>query len=401
VSLSAPILLLPYFAWKSKGIAQLSERTGSWKLTLPDGFAWFHGASVGEVNSLLPVIKRWREIHPEVFTLLTATTTTGINRGKEAVHETRLLPLDHPRYIARALNGAIPRIFVFGECELWAELLTYLQNRGVKTFLINGRMSERSVRRYRHFTGILVPVISRVSHLCVGTEASRKRFVSLGADKGRSTVTGTSKYDIEPKEIRKRGAESKFFKVAGKILVLGSIRPKEEEIWFPPLKDILSSESSLRVIVAPRHPEKFVYFAEQLEKYGIDFARYSEGLPTSHSCLLLDTLGQMERAYSEAELSFVGGTLFPEYGGHNPLEAAMYSNGIVLGPHGSTIEEVRSDLEKADAAERVESVNDVQEVVSILLTNKNRIDRKGTNAYGVWQRYRGATSRIIEILERP
>jgi len=398
--LAVPYLRLTYGASDLPGSYQ--ERYGKWKGTLPDEFIWFHGASVGEVNSLIPVIKAWRAKHPNIHTLLTATTTTGLERGKESVHEVHLLPFDHRVFISKALGNTKPVRFVFGETELWPELLSYLNKKKVPCYLVNGRISARSFRRYQKVQKIISPTLQLLRRICVSTQESRDRFIALGADEKKVIITGNAKYDVVPR-IDGRSPLEPFFQNVGVILTLGSLRPGEEKKWFPVIARLINSSqySDLRVLIVPRHREKFQEFANALNQHRIAFDAYSKllGLPSKKSVILVDAMGNLERAYSCSRMSFIGGTLFSEHGGHNPLESAMYKNALLLGPYGETIQEVRQSLLNNNAVMIVRNEFEIEAALTRLLNDKNLAHTMGEGAFSVWEKYRGATARILEAIE--
>jgi 3-deoxy-D-manno-octulosonic-acid transferase len=398
----ASYIALPFFLLSTRGKTRVSERFGAWNLNIQEPFIWVHGASVGEVGSLLPIIKRIRDAHPEVKILLTSTSATGLERGAGAADESKLLPFDCMAAIEKALGNATPKLFVFGETELWPSLLRFLSTRRVPCIMVNGRISARSLKRYQVLLPLFSRALARITQLHVSNDASKDRFIALGADPEKLFVSGNAKYDRNGRKWIEESSRTKstFFKEGVPILTLGSIRPGEEEIWFPAIARVLR-ERLLNVVIAPRHKEKFEFFSEALGRAGISFRRWSaNGSEKSIPVLLLDAMGELERFYAVSELAFVGGTLVPEYGGHNPLEPAQYRCCVVLGPYGSVIEEIRADLRAASALHEIRDVEDAYQLMLKYISSPESFESCRQQARVVWDRYSGAASRVAGELER-
>lgn len=325
------ILIIPLLAFSKRTRENFSERLGKWNL--PEGeYIWFHAASVGEVNGLAGLIRRYKQNHPDVLVLATATSNKGREKLLNLADEVRLLPLDNYLFLQRALKNIKIRQFVFGETELWPSLLDYLFKKNVPLFLVNGRLSEINIKTYLRFRKFFARVLAKLTKIYCIDQESAERFKSFGALEDKIQIIGNLKYDRKPQipvdkisEIRKQ-----YFAGDSPIIVLGCIRPEEEVFW----KDILISnqeQAKWQFIIAPRHPEKFEFFANFLIDNKIDFVRSSEFLPAKTTCVLLDQFGKMEECYAISDLSFIGGSLIPGIGGHSPMEAAAYAKAIIIG----------------------------------------------------------------------
>ena len=397
-----PILLL-----RRRSRERLGERYGGWNLKLSDCL-WFHGASVGEVNGLLPVIKRVHELSPQLPLLMSAMTVTGLERARPQVAHTRLLPLDVPIWIRRALGGVQPRALDFSETELWPCLVEYLAQRTVPMFLVNARISDYSFDRYKRMRGLLSPLLTKLNAILVSSQQAAERFTSLGADPARIEVTGNAKYDVKPAlsaaddilRLRRR-----FFADDQPLLVLGSLRPDEEKIWFPLIKKAQQELGSLQVVVAPRHKEKFDYFGQALQSLGIAFRRWSgekdgggPAQPNAASVVLLDTMGDLNAVYALADVAFVGGTLV-NIGGHNPLEPAAYGACVALGPSTANVADVVVALREKDALISVSDDDSVWKLLQRLALRDAALKQIGQRGQEVWRTFTGATERIVQCLE--
>jgi len=174
--LVAPPLALPFFAAHPRGRRRLGERCGGWGLSGED-LLWFHGASVGEVAGLLPLIRLRRERFPADKILLSALSASGLDRSGSAADFTRILPFDHPLWLGRALRGVRVRGLVFGETEIWPALLDRLSRRGVPLMLVNGRMSEFSLGAYRLARPWIRPALAKIDLICAANRKYRERFI--------------------------------------------------------------------------------------------------------------------------------------------------------------------------------------------------------------------------------
>ncbi len=393
-------LLIPVFLLKERGRVRLWERFGLWGSIAPE-VVWFHGASVGEVQALLPLIRKWKEQFPEHKVLLTSTSATGLNCAKEDVHYRRLLPFDSYPWLWLALRGVTVHRLIFGETEVWPALLSLLANRGVPLHLVNGVMTEKTYKTYSKVRFFLSSLFSSFSSLSASDEQSLSRFRKLGVSRERSFYAGNIKYDrprgIASKEDGEKKAKS-FFHEHREVVVLGSVHPEEFELLLSGLKEYLDR---LSFIVAPRHSEKFDHFASRLQEEGVSFTRRSEGISSPHSVVLLDTLGELESVYSFSSLAFVGGTLVP-LGGHNPLEPASYGVPIIVGPHQHKIIHLIEGLKEERALCEIQTTADFKHVLQKYLESPDEFAEFGKKAHKVWKDNQGACERVVHtILEAP
>ena len=403
LTLVAAAVLPAYFLGSERGRTRLRERYGFWGLeSLPKlPLYWFHGASIGEINSLMPLIESiYHHGSQEKRILLTATSATGLDRVNADQIVKRLLPFDHSIFFASVLRRLQITSFVFGETELWPNLLAYLEERGIPAALVNARISERSQSGYHIMGDFLANRLRGLRAICCATEVARERFIALGAQADHVHVVGNAKFDIDPSLDSAAAAALKrqMFAHDGAVVVLGSLRPGEEALWFPVIAKFTSQNSKLKFIVAPRHSEKFEYFANRLLEFGIDFTRRSlAAAPSKAAVILLDSLGQLEKIYAFAALAFVGGTLVP-IGGHSPIEAAAHGVALVSGPWRANIEEVMSDLERRRAVVSVSSETQIDQTLHRLENDPEHFAQLGDAARSVWQQNRGATKRTLDIL---
>jgi 3-deoxy-D-manno-octulosonic-acid transferase len=394
-----------------RGRVRCGERFGIWGDECVSEVAtmWFHGASMGEVRGLLPLIKLFKERHPGLRILLTSISPTGIDVGKNDVDEVHILPFDAVSFHRRALAGRNIVGLVINETELWPSLLLVAREKNIPTFLVNGRISDMTIKRYQNLKFILKEALPQFTRVLVSTRESYDRFLELGCIESQLAVMGNSKYDGirvvsegEREEFRNRFGFGSL-----PIICLGSIRDGEDDLWLGAVKALRDRGLKFNTIVAPRHREKVEYFAKALRKYDLPFARYTAWEERNYvdygecnnKVLLIDTYGKLLEAYAVSVMAFIGATLV-DIGGHNPLEAAAQSVPVVVGPYIQNVKVEVADLAKVDGLMRVENQPDIINVVSDCLQNLKEYQKKGKRAYEQWQQHQGSAVRIINDIEK-
>lgn len=383
-----------------RGRIRMLERYGRWG-TLPPQVIWLHAASLGEAQGLLPLVHELRSASGGLPILFTATSPTGLECAAPHVDEVRLLPFDGQPWIASALQRTSVRLFVTSEKELWPLLLHRLQRDGVPCALVNAVRAPNESRASRLLREALAPLINGCAAICCVDEHTAAMYRRLGGAAARIQVVGNTKYDRAPSlqdaEERTRFRATLFTASSSPLVVLGSVRPGEEEWWLDATQQLRAAGHGLQLVLAPRHPERFEYFAGVLAQRGIEFDRRSVGAPARSSTLLLDTLGELERAYSCANLAFIGGSIVPE-GGHNPLEAAAYGAPLAMGQYTGNVHDLTRQLEERGALIRVTSAAQVHEALRAVVTHSPLLRAQGQRAKELWREQQGATARTVHVL---
>lgn len=386
-----------------RGRARWRERLGQWEIEEGD-YLWFHGASAGEVAGLLPLIKAITSEGFEERVLITATSVTGLEMGAAVTSHRHLLPFDSSLWYSCIFSKITPKAAIISETELWPALYFELRRRGVPLLLVNSRISDTTYPRYSRFRFLLKEMLSIPSLICTGDDISKERFRALGAGEKQVVVTGNTKYDVDL-GVDKEGIEKlrlEFWQDNLPVILLGSIRPEEDDYWFSPLKEAIDRGERFHLIVAPRHKEKFDYFAGVLATTFGDFDRRSSLKGTSRTprtdILLLDTFGELRKLYALADLSFIGASLIP-IGGHNPLEASMYGSYVVMGPHYHVVKEVVDELRDNDAGEIVHTREDIENLLERFFASREMFRSRGREGVAVWGRHKGASARVVTHLK--
>jgi 3-deoxy-D-manno-octulosonic-acid transferase len=252
------------------------------------------------------------------------------------------------------------------------------------------------------------PMLAAFSSVSVPDQEQRERFIGLGVSAEKVQVTGHTKYDATPRyteDSARIEVRREFFPDIQDdevVVTLGSIRDGEEGVWIAALERAWAAKLRLRVIVAPRHAEKFEFFARAFQRLAVRQERWSSrsGDEARHAELLvLDTMGVLERAYVASDLAFVGATLV-DIGGHNPFEPAMYGVPVVVGPYVSVIREPIDLMEKAGGVCRVRSVDDLYGLLQELASRSERLRQVGAAGRATWSNHQGAVQRVLAVIRQ-
>lgn len=345
---------------------------------------WLHAASVGEVTAVMPLVRALRTALPDHRLVVSTVTRTGRALAAAGLPEADaciLLPLDLRWCVGRALAAVRPRLVLFTETELWPGFLGGLARGGVPTAMVSGRMTARAFLRYRRGRRLFAAVVGSVRWCAVQSLESARRLKVLGAAPGTICVTGSLKGAAAPKPGTRTLAT---LGVATRpVLVAGSTHAGEEAALLDAWAEVERQVPEARLVLAPRHPERFDEVAALIRGRGFALARRSTlgsgAWPAEAAILLLDTLGELRALYAGARLAFVGGTLVP-VGGHNLLEPAAEGVPVVFGPH---IAHVRSDAERLQTSGGGITVTDGDDLgrrVVALMTDAGDARRRGDAA---------------------
>ena len=250
------------------------------------------------------------------------------------------------------------------ETELWPNFLRQCRKLSVATVIANGRISPRSFARYRRVRSFIKRVINDASLLVMQSESDRERAIELGADPSRVRVCGNLKYDLAgstENNLHDELDDQFALSSSPRLIVAGSTAPGEEKILLDALKRVRAQTGleDARLLIAPRHPERFNEVAGLISQSGFKLARRSELRRAAtkgdqSDVILLDTIGELAAVYRFAAVVFVGGSLVPR-GGHNIIEPALYAKPIIVGPHTENFRQIVSDFSRADALVQVSS----------------------------------------------
>jgi 3-deoxy-D-manno-octulosonic-acid transferase len=410
-------LLSPYFVYQAlryrKYIRNLPQRLGYLPLSFNfdgDASIWIHAVSVGEVLTARALLPQLRERYPRLRIFLSTTTMTGHHVARTNVHDIDgvfYFPLDLPPIVRRTISVVKPRLFVMMETELWPNLLRACRSAGVKTALVNGRISLRSFPRYRLARGFFRRVLADVDRFCMQSEESARRIVEIGADRDRVTVTGSLKFDsleMPGPVVADRGPNRvlRFFRVSPDraVVIAASTLKGEEETVLEAFQRIRALWGNALLIIAPRKPERFDEVERLAQQRGWRVARRSDLAVDSEprvDVVILNTIGELAQLYQVATVVFVGGSLV-DAGGHNILEPAVFGKPIVFGPHMHNFAEIARTFIENRGAVQVQADAELEDVLVELLSDPVKRASLGAAARALVEANRGARGRTLAVL---
>jgi len=348
----APVLLNYRLRRGKEHPDRLTERYGESRIARPRGpLVWVHGASVGEFNTVLPLIERIRR--QSINVLVTTGTVTAAKNAAERLHPQvihQFVPLDVPHFVGRFLDHWRPDLGVFVESDLWPNMIMEATERGTPLILVNGRLSERSFQRWRTVPGTIGGLLGRFSLCLVRTPADAERYGALGAP--HPLTTGNLKLDVPPPPADAGEVEALKTAIGARpVFAAASTHAGEETVVVDAHRLLRQSFPDLITLLAPRHPERGAAIAEMIAAAGLRARMRSRGdSPDAETDIYIaDTLGEMGLLYRIAPIVFMGGSLIP-HGGQNPIEPAKLSTAIVHGPHVANFADIYAALDKAHGA---------------------------------------------------
>jgi 3-deoxy-D-manno-octulosonic-acid transferase len=384
--------------------ARRQERFGVASAARPMGrLAWFHAASVGETNAVLPLIAALAEARPSLSFLLTTGTVTSAGFAADrlcarTIHQ--YVPLDAPAYVRRFLDHWKPDLAVFTESEIWPNLILEISARDIPLALINARMTNRSFRRWRQNSGVSRPLFSRFALVVAQNEGLARRFATLGAS--TTMFAGNLKVDAPPPPVDSAALARLKPALDGRaLLVAASTHDGEDQIIADAHRSLRESLPDLCTIIAPRHPERGAAVAEMLRARGFKVAQRSLGaLPDrSSDAYVADTIGELGLLYKLAPVAFIGGSLV-ERGGQNPIEAVRQGAVVLTGPHWHNFADAYRALLDHQGAIVVQSADEIAKAVRQLVTDEAELGSMRRRASAALATISGALPRTIEALLR-
>ncbi len=380
---------------------RISERRGIATLERPAGpLIWAHGASVGEVLSLLPLVERMRPLgFPMLLTSGTVTAAQLVERRPSNGTLHQFIPLDVPAFIGRFLDHWRPSLALLAESELWPNLVIETTRRGTPLVLVNARLSQRSFDRWRLARGAMGNLLSHID-LCLaqGAEDAR-RLTELGAP--RVNITGNLKFDVPPPPADATALSALMRAIGERVVLLAaSTHAGEDKAVLMAHQQIKRRVPGLLTIIAPRHPERGPEIVDLAQDAGLAPVMRSRGhLPDRGSDIYVaDTIGELGIFYRLAPIVFMGGSLVP-HGGQNPIEPAKLDSAILYGPHVANFVEIYDQLSRARGAALVRDADSLARSISLLLEDQALSRKMAVAARATVENLGGALDRTYASIE--
>ena len=356
----------------------------------------FHAVSVGEVNAVEALVKRARNEFEDCNIILTTVTKTGHEVAQKKltnfVDEIAYFPYDFCFSVRSFLNTYKPEKIVMAETEIWPCFIYLAKKSGVKTYIVNGRISPNSYKNYKKAKFFFENILKRYEKILMQTKGDEERIVDIGAPKETTECMGNLKFDISknlaPNEVENLKNELKTNNY--KILVAASTHKGEDEIILNAYADLKKNHSDLKLLLAPRHPQRYSAVEELIKNTKFPYGKRSLNSNfDGNDIIMLDTMGELAKMFSVCHIAFIGGS-FSQTGGHNPLEASIWDKPVLSGPTVFNFKDIYKSLTSTKAAFIVNNQSELIVKLSELLTNKEFYNQACNDAAKIFRDNCGA-----------
>lgn len=399
-------IILPFWLiagiFKPKLTAGLKEKMGFYKNFKPlKNPIIFYGVSVGENLAMENLIKKTKETFPNQDVVV----MTGTNTGQAIAHKKfdnvvdyiTYFPLDFPMFINKMLKKFNPKAIVIMETELWPNFANITNKKGIKTFIINARISDRTFNSYKKLQFIFESILKKYTNIFPQSKQDCEKFISLGANPETTQIMGNLKFDIKKPDTTNLNFEKK---PEHKIILAGSTHNGEDEIILDVFSEIKKENNNAKLIIASRHPERNEHVFSLMKKTGLNVSKRSENANFSdNEIILLDTMGELGKMYSICDIAFLGGS-FDKTGGHNPLEATIFSKPVISGPCFHNFKDIYAILQNAKAAKIVQTSDELKSELTKLLSDEQLYKQATSACEKVFEDNRGALTFVIDVLQK-
>ncbi|CAN5576587.1 lipid IV(A) 3-deoxy-D-manno-octulosonic acid transferase [soil metagenome] len=416
LGVSSPVWLLSRRS-RNKVLAAFRQRMGrDHARDASKPAVWIHAVSLGEMNATRAMIRVLQRKREDLQYIVSTTTTTGFNRGKELYGEEKSVtliryPLDFSWAVGRSLDALKPSAVVLMELEVWPNFLKACERRKIPVMLANGRITAKSYRNYKLGRPITRGMFRRLAKICAQDQVYADRFINLGAPAEKVKVTGTMKFDTAAPGTKVTGtaelaAAMNLTPGQDLIWVAGSTGPGEEKQILTVYRDLLRRYARLRLVIVPRHPERFDEVATLIRDSKFLCVRRSAppGLvfyTPIPPVVLGDTMGELRKFYAMADYVFVGRSLVdlgPSQHGSDMIEPAALAKPVVVGPYTHNFADAMKKFRDADAICVVDTAKELDETMTALIAAPERARAMGERALAVVRQEQGATMKHIQAL---
>lgn len=408
------IFYLPVLYFKGKRITGIANRFAFYHQDfikqLNNGKTiWLQAVSVGEILSSVPLLKLLKEKFSTYRLVISTTTSAGYLMAQKIKSPQDLLiyfPFDLNMVIKRVVSTLNPVLFITIEKEFWPNLVNRLHKNKIPIVVINGRMSNKSLARYKKVKFLIKSFLNKVSLFCMQTQKDALGIAELGVSQDKIKITGNIKFDAVGGNEAPQDKKEKYYNQLAldnrRLLVAGSTHKGEEEILINSYHELGLKGKGWILLIAPRHLERIKEVEEIARRYDYQPAKISDMLKVDKKdayIYILDIMGELKAFYSLADLVFVGGSLIP-FGGHNLIEPAYFSKAIIFGEYVFNFQDIAEELIAQEAAIKVKNVQELKGQINNLVNNKEKIANLGQKARRVVMSNLGATQRNIQEIEK-
>lgn len=398
-----PVILIA-LAVQPKFRAGFFQKLGIYKSNLNgEKTTVFHAVSVGETNAIADTVKQYRQKFPERKIVITNTTKTGHDIAckifKDIADEITYFPFDFDFAVNSFFDKFNPEKIVIAETEIWPAFVYEAKQRGIKVYIANGRISPHSYKGYKRFSFIFEKVLCLYEKIFMQTKADCQRIIDIGAPFEKVEFMGNLKFDItrnlsweEECNLRAR------FHVHYPVLIAASTHEGEDEIALETFKKLKENHGEVKMLIAPRHPQRFDAVFELIKKYGLSAGRVSQNANFDEVDVILgDTMGELAKFFSFCSVAYIGGSFFGP-GGHNPLEANIWNKPVVSGPNVANFKDIYKILTDKGAAVVAKDKEEFYNTLELWFSDLGELEKASEFAGEVFDENRGAVQFLLTRL---
>lgn len=359
----------------------------------------FYGVSVGEVLALQNLIKKTKKEFATHNIVIATGTKTGQETAQKKLEDIAdyitYFPFDFPFCINSFLNKTNPDVVIVAETELWPNFAYVMKKRNIPLYIVNGRMSDRTYGSYKKLSFFFAPILKKYTKILTQSESDNNKLISIGANPDTTRVMGNLKFDIG---VSLEGFTPIEKSPDDKIIIAGSTHSGEDEIILSAFMKV--RQDNIKLLIAPRHPERNNAVFELCKKTGLKVGKRSnKDNFTDYQIILLDTLGELGKMYSICDFAFIGGS-FNKTGGHNPLEASIFNKPVISGPSTHNFKDIYAIITRTKAGTIVKNSDELIKQMQKLLNDKNYYEQACSDCELVFNQNRGALDVVIEELKQ-
>lgn len=362
----------------------------------------FHAVSVGEVNAIKDLIKKYREKHPDEIIVLTTTTKTGQEIAKKSLSEycnkITYYPYDFFFSVSAFFSTFKPKKVIIAETEIWPCFVSFAKSRGIKVYTVNGRISPHSFDGYKKIKFFLAPLFNKYEKIFMQSKDDADRIIKTGAPEDKVEVMGNLKFDITQ---NLRETETKKYKNELKtddfrLFIGASTHKGEDEIVLNSFKQLKEEHKDAKLLLVPRHPQRYEEVSKLLDNCGFKWGKRSNNDNfIDKDIILLDTMGELSKLFSICHIAFIGGS-FTQTGGHNPLEANIWNKPVISGPVTFNFKDVYAIVCKKKCAVIVNDERELTKELISFYSDDEKYTAFANNAKHVFDENRGAINYVLK-----
>lgn len=366
---------------------------------------FFHAVSVGEVNAIEALVKKTRENFPESNIVLSTTTKTGQEIANKKLSNTinaiTYFPFDFFFSVLSFLNTIKPNKIIIAETEIWPGFVTLAKKQNIPVYIVNGRLSPHSYAGYKKFSFFFKPVLAQYEGIFMQTEGDMERMINIGANPDITKVMGNLKFDIAPFMNSKEITElARSLELNGsRMIVAASTHKGEDEIVLNAFAQLKQEFGNLKLLLAPRHPERYASVESLIKENGFAYGKRSlNNTFAQNDVIMLDTMGELMKMFSICHFAYIGGS-FSTTGGHNPLEANIWGKPVVSGDCVFNFKDIYAYLTQTKAAKLASTPEELLVDMRKLLADDKHYAKACNDTQKIFAENKGAVEFVINVLK--